>query len=217
MVAARVEVAAGGAADHAAAAEALRQLGVEHAGAARCGPAARRCCRRARPGAETGRGSSPSSCAQGSAAAAIEIDGDAARRDAVHHQPMAESGVGGAQHQLAQRAAMGVHQGERRRRCRSRRCRRDDWRARSSSAISARSHAARGGHGDAERRLGGAGEGDLVGDRAVAADAAGELARRGRDRRPPSAARRPCGHSRAAPPAARSSRRWRGSGNGRAR
>ena len=36
---------------------------------------------------------------------------------------------GEAQHALAQHGAMGEHQGEMRHRCRSRRCRRDDWRA----------------------------------------------------------------------------------------
>ena len=43
-----------------------------------------------------------------------QIGGHAAGHDAIAHQPVAETRIGGAQHALAQHAAMGVHERERR-------------------------------------------------------------------------------------------------------
>ncbi len=54
---ARIEGAARGAADVAAGAESPRQLGASGCRCRRCDPAARRCCRRARPARESGAGS----------------------------------------------------------------------------------------------------------------------------------------------------------------
>ena len=127
MVAARVEVAARGAADHAAAAEAQRQLGIEPPGSPRCGPAARRCCRRVRPGAETCRGSSPSTRAGRRGGR----DRDRRRRRPARRSPSSADGRTRRRRRAASaRAARryGRASARTRRRCRSRRCRRGDWR-----------------------------------------------------------------------------------------
>ncbi len=110
---ARIEGAARGAADIAAGAELPRQLPASGCRWRRCGPAARRCCRRARPAAGKRRRISASERARPARRRpASRSARDAARHDAVHHQAMAEAGVGRAQHALAQDAAVGVHERE---------------------------------------------------------------------------------------------------------
>ena len=90
---------------------------------------------------------------------------------------MAEGAVRGAQHALAQHAAMRMHQ-------------REGGVVADGADIAEMigkplelghqraQPRARGGDVDPERRLGRAGKGKAIGDRAVAGDAAGELARR---------------------------------------
>ena len=105
-----------------------------------------------------------------------QVARDAAGHDAVHHQAVAEAGVGGAQHVLAQDAAVGVHERE------------GGVVADGADVAEVVGEALELGHQraqpdrarrrlEAERRLDRAGEGDGVGDGAVARDAAGELRR----------------------------------------
>ena len=111
MVAAGVEIAARGAADHAAGPVGAREFGLEHAGSDR--PVLQR------GGVvveldELREGLSDLARQRANRLGALgrEIDRDAAGNDGVHHQPMAESGLGRAQGALAQDAGVGVHQRE---------------------------------------------------------------------------------------------------------
>ena len=107
---------------------------------------------------------------------------DAARHDAVHHQPMPERAVGGRQHPLAENAAMGMDQRERR------------VVADRADVAEMVGDALELGHDaaqdlcarrrlDLERRLDGARESKAVGDGGIAGDARDHAARPARSRR----------------------------------
>ena len=100
-----------------------------------------------------------------------KVGGGAARHDAVHHQAMAETGVSDAQDVLAQDAAVGVNEGE------------GGVVADGANVAEVVGEALKLGHQRAQEdrarrrletecRLDGAGEGDGIGDRAVARHAA---------------------------------------------
>ena len=166
---ARVEGAPRGAADKAAGGELLGQRRRAACRYRRCGPAARRCCRRARPGA--GKRSADvvaSSARRWHASAVVEVDGHAAGHDAVPHQAMAEARyrpraarfraarwngrASGANAASLQMAPMSPR-----------------WLAsRSSSAIERPQPDRAIGRVELERRLGGPRKSEGIGDRAVA-------------------------------------------------
>ena len=89
----------------------------------------------------------------------------------------------------------------RQRRCRWRRYRRGGWRS-APIRPSARADRRRAAARSLQRRFHGEREGKRISDRAVAARCARQAWRRYRAKRPPSATRCPCAHSRAAAPAA---------------
>ena len=168
----RVEIAARGAADEAAGAEAPRQFGAQHAGADRAILQRRGVViqlhqrREAQPHFAQQR-------AQRRRALRRQVARDAAGHDRVHHQPMAEARRRGAQHALAQHRAMRLHQ-------------REGGVVADGADIAemvgdplqlrhqrAQPHGARRRLGR-RRRLGGAREGERVGHRAVAADPPGQ-------------------------------------------
>ena len=95
----RVEIAAAGAPDIAGRAELSRKFGAHDAGR-RCGPAARRCCRKAQRGAEIAVGCFSAIARRVATPRAAKIGRDAAGHDAIHHQAMPKTGFGRAQHQL---------------------------------------------------------------------------------------------------------------------
>ena len=105
-----------------------------------------------------------------------EIGGDAARHHAVHHQAVAEADLGDAQDVLAQDAEVGVDERERGVVADG-----ADVAEVVGCALQLRHQRAQidgAGRGlQSERGLDGAGEGQSVGDRAVAGDAGGELGR----------------------------------------
>ncbi len=173
--AARIEGAAGGAADIAAGAELPRQRRRRGCRSRRCGPAARRCGRRARPASGKRARISASSARRRVDRPACEVG--ARRRPArsrSHHQAMAEGGVGGAQHALAQDAAMGVHQGEGGS-LQIAPMSPSGWRGAPARPSARAARCARGGAVDAERGLDRAAKASGIGDGAVAGHAAGEL------------------------------------------
>ena len=110
--AARVEVAARGAADIAAGGELPRERRLTGCRCRRCGPAARRCRRRARPARESAGARRRPARAAARCLRRARSTRDAAGHDAIHHQPVAEARRRRAQHLLAQHAAVRVHERE---------------------------------------------------------------------------------------------------------